>query len=61
MSEDKYTRIEGPSGEKLIVVPKVRLMDQLPSPKDIAKEMTGEDDCKVNAAWLYAENGKAPR
>jgi len=58
MSEDKYTRIEGPSGEKLIViVPKVRLVDQLPSPKEIAKEAAenGLDDRRVNDPWVRGD------
>lgn len=54
MSEsDKYTRIVGPDGEKLIVK-KPSLIDLLPSPKDAAKEGTedGLDDRRVNDPWV---------
>ncbi len=62
MSEDrdKYTRIEGPNGET-IIVSKPRLVDRLPSPKDVAKEFSGIDDSKVSSSWLYSANGKCPR
>lgn len=55
MSEDNYTRIEGPDGEKLIVrKPKLRLIDLLPDPREAAKEATedGLDDRRVNDPWV---------
>jgi hypothetical protein len=60
MSEDKFTRIEGPNGET-IIVSKPRLVDKLPSPKDVALESIGTEDGKTSAAWLYGESGKCPR
>jgi hypothetical protein len=38
------------------------LIDLLPSPEEAAKGVnTGLSDEAISAAWLYGENGKAPR
>ena len=57
MSDDseKFTRIEGPSGETLIVrKPKRQLVDLLPPPRDAAREIMddGLDDSRVNDPWV---------
>lgn len=65
---NKYITIVTEDGTRLKVLdvthmpsPKPTTKLKLPDPREAAREGGGPTDRSTSAAWLYGENGKAPR